>query len=274
MTDTSAPARVSFTRAGWAALTLVAVLLIALLGTQLALIEDQRSTTDRQLAATARQADAAVPLIEKATPLVEQSVKQLPQTREVARRTISLARTTEPLVEELTAARAPEQLQAAGALARRLLAADLPGATRTLMRADLPKATARLARLTSDVSRLTSVILEQDRLQRLLVRSTSVLGEIRRRDLIAKSATAAETVPDIERLLQASHAILRQSLVVQSETRSLTAETLATTRETRDLTRETRDLTREARDEAERAADAAESIDRKTGPSLRPTSGG
>jgi hypothetical protein len=244
---------VSFTRGVWAAITVGGLLLIALLGTQVALIEDQRSTTDRQLAATAKQADAAVPLIRKAEPLVDQTIRGLPRTQELTRRAITLTRQATPLVRALDDARAPEQLQAAGALARRLMRADLPRAATALVDADLP-------RLSSDLARVADELLRQQRLRRLLVRSNSVLGEVAARDLVRRSARAAEIVPDID-------ATLKASLAVQRETLDINRELLL-------IAREMRHITADGRDAAERAAAAAQSIDRKTGPSLQPTAGG
>jgi hypothetical protein len=247
------PTRISFSRGAWAGLAAFALLLLATLGTQLALLEDQRSTTDRQLAATARQADVAVPLLRKTEPLVDQTLRDLPQTRQMTRQAITLTRDATPLVRELNNARAPEQLQAAGALARTLLQADAGAAMHAIRRADLPRLAATLTRLADELQ-------HRDRLRRLLVRTNGVLGEVRSRHLIAKSSTAAERVPEIER-------VLRESLAVQRETLELT-------RQLTEIGRQTRDTALETRDHAREAARAAESLDRKTGPSLAAPSGG
>jgi hypothetical protein len=254
------PARVSFSRPVWAAMALFAVLMIAILATLVILIEDQRTTTDRQLAATAKQADAAVPLIREARPLVRETIAALPRTQQLTRRALTLTRAATPLVQDFSDARAPEQLQAAGALARTLLAADVGAMTRAVARADLPALAGRLTTVADQ-------LLRQDRLQRLLVRSTAVLGEVRARDLVAKSGRAADTVPEIA-------ATLRESLAVQRETLQHTRELAAIGRETLAIVRDARDITRDARDLTRTAARAAESLDRKTGPSLAGPSGG
>jgi hypothetical protein len=203
---TPPPARVSFPPLAWAGLTLFGLLMLGTLGVQLALIEDQRSTVDRQLRTAVRQANASLPLIEDAQPLVEELRTGAPAVRRLGRDASGLIAETRPLVRELHAARAGEQLQAAGALARTLLDADVP-------------------RLTDTVERLADELLQQDRLRRVLVRSASVLGETQALNTVPKLTDAAELAPEQFR-------VLRESLAVQRETLSITRELLAVARET------------------------------------------
>jgi hypothetical protein len=225
------PIRVTFSRGTWVALIAFAFVLFAGVTTQLLVIEDQRSTTDRQLKTAVRQANRAIPLLDRTRPLVDQTTNAMPAIRRLGRDTQALVDDLRPLSRDLRNARAPEQLQAAGALARGLLAADAPEQLR---------AAGTLARtlVDADVGELTRALRRAD-LPRLV-------GEIRARQLIEKSSRAAESVPEMEQLL-------RESLEVQ---------------------RETLELARQTQRAAERAARAAESIDRKTGPSLAPTSSG
>lgn len=139
-----------------------------------------------------------------------------------------------------------EQLQAAGALARTLLDADVERVTRALGDADLP--------------RVADELLTQDRLRRLLVRGTATLGATQALHTVPKVTRAAEAVPRIE-------AILTESLRVQRETLEQTRQTRALVVELRAIGVETRDLTRTA-------ARSAESLDRKLGGSLPTAAGG
>lgn len=254
----SQPTSITFSRGTWVALSLFGVLMLGALCGQLLLIEDQRTTTDRQLKTAVRQANRAIPLLDQTRPLVDQTTQALPAIRRLGRDTQTLLGELTPLSRDLNAARAPEQLQAAGALARNLLAADAPeqlqaaGAlARTLLDADVGEMARAIQRadlpgLATDLRAVSSELLRQQRLRRLLVRSTAVLGEVRARHLIAKSSVAAESVPRMEAILRESREIQRETLAIAEATRKA----------------------------AERAARAAESIDRKTGPSLAPTSGG
>lgn len=206
MTD---PARMSFTRPAWAALAVLGLLLLGLLATQIALLEDQRTTVDRQLAVAVRQLETVEPVADDARPYLRESRAALPAGRR-------LVREATPLVQELRNARASEQLQAAGALARTLLEADIGTTTRQIDRADLPRLSARL---------------------------TDTLDDLGRSRAIAKGAEAAETVPRIEAVLRRSLAVQRQTLVEAYETRQLVVAL-------RDLGIETRDLTRDAAEAA------------------------
>jgi hypothetical protein len=240
------PARISFTRPAWAALTVLGLLLLGLLATQIVLLEDQRTTVDRQLAVAVRQIKAVEPVTEEARPFLRESRAALPASRR-------LVTSATPLVRDLRRARADEQLEAAGALARTLLGADVGTATRHLRRADLP-------RLATTLQQVGGELLTQDRLRRTLVRTAAVLGEVQRLHTVEKATRAAETVPRIER-------VLLESLAVQRETLAQTRETRALVVGLRDIGLETRELTRTA-------AGAARSLDRKTGPSLASASGG
>ena len=231
------PTSITFSRGTWIGLSLFGLAMLGALGGQLALIEDQRTTTDRQLKTAVRQASRSIPLMERTRPLIDQTTRALPAVRRLGRDSQVLLDDLRPLTRDLRDARAPEQLQAAGALARTLLAADIGEMARAVQRADLP-------RLATDVREVSSELLRQQRLRRLLVRSNAVLGEVRARNLVQKSSRAAESVPRME-------AILRESAEIQRETLAIAQQT---------------------RREAERAARAAESIDRKTGPSLAPAS--
>jgi hypothetical protein len=199
--------------------------MLGTLGVQLALIEDQRSSVDRQLRTAVRQANASLPLIEDAQPLVEELRTGAPAVRRLGRDASGLIAETRPLVRELDRARAGEQLEAAGALARALLDAGAPEAARdvrqltdAVVRADLP-------RLVDGVEALTGELLRQDRLRRLLVRGNDVLGQTRALHTVPKLTEAAELAPDQFR-------VLSESLAVQRQTLSITRELLAVARET------------------------------------------
>ena len=241
-----APTRVSFHPLAWAALALFGLLMLGTLGTQLALIEDQRTTNDRQLRTAVRQANASLPLIEDAQPLVEQVQAAAPAIRRFGRESSGLVSDARPLVRELDQARAAEQLQAAGALARSLLDAGAADAARDVRRLTDAVVRADLPELAQAFDTVASELLRQDRLRRLLVRSTTVLGEVQALNTVPKLTDAAELAPD-------QHRILRESLSVQRETLAMTRQLLEVARET------------------ERHA---ESIDNKTGGPLVPASGG
>jgi hypothetical protein len=224
----SGATRVSLPPLAWAGLIVFAVLMLATLGVQLALIEDQRSTTDRQLRTAVRQANATLPLIQDARPLVEQLHTSAPALRRFGRETAALVHDARPAVADVRQ------------LSEMLLRSDLPRLTDEVVRADLP-------RLVERVDALTGELLRQDRLQRLLVRSNGVLGEVRALHTVPKVTEAAELAPE-------AVGLLRRSLAVQEEVLAQTREILAVARET------------------ERHA---ESLDAKTGgPTLVPPSGG
>jgi hypothetical protein len=255
--DSTTPVRVSFPRRVWAAFVLFALLQFAVLGTQILLQEDQRSTTDAQLRTAVRQANAALPLIEDAQPLVEDLARAKPQVVDLGRDVKVLAEELTPLTKELRDARADEQLEAAGALARTLLRADVGTTTRAvralaanLLRADLPRVAAQLPDLVSDVDTLTDEFTRQRRLRRLLVRANGLFGEARERNLVAKATRAAEvTSTGFPRTLR----LQEELLATQKEALAVIKETLAVAKE------------------AERHA---ESLDRKTGGSAFPSPAG
>ena len=201
------------------------LIMIILLGFQLAAIEDQRSTVDRQLANAVRQTKTALPLIKDARPLVADLNEHQPALRRFGRDAAALVRETTPLVQELDRARLPEQVQTAGALSRTLVRADVGGTTRA-------------------VRRLTDTFARQRRLERLLVRANTVLGQARALDTVPKATRAAELVPVQTR-------ILRDSRRIQAQTLEMQRQALAAIRETQTIVR---DVERHA-----------ESLDTKTG---------
>lgn len=227
------------------------VTMLALLVVQLIMINDQRTTTDEQLAIQARQSARAIPLIDGTRPLIEEVQGALPEAQRLAERAQELTKEAEPLLEELgpliddlSEAQIDQNLRAAGALAASLLDADVGDATRAgrtlaieVLRADLP-------RMAEYVNAAASELLYKHRLRRLLVRGTTVLGQMRQLDFVEHTTRAAKLAPD-------QFAILRQSLKVQSETLAIQKEALAAIQETLAVAKE-----------AERHA---ESLDNKTG---------
>ena len=221
------PTTVRLDLPAWALVAAAAPLLImiVLLSFQLAAIEDQRSTVDRQLANAIRQSENAIPLLKDARPLVREARNNAPALRRFGRDASALIGETRPLVRDLDRARLPEQVQAAGALSRSLLRADLGGTTRA-------------------VRRLTDTFARQRRLERLLVRANTVLGQTRALNTVPKATRAAELVP-------VQTQILRDSRRIQAETLEMQRQALAAIRETLTIVR---DVERHA-----------ESIDTKTG---------
>jgi hypothetical protein len=222
-----------------------ALIMLGLLAAQLIMINDQRTTTDEQLAIQARQSARAIPLLDSTKPLIERVEDALPETKRLGEQAQQLAKEARPVIDELDDAQIDENLRAAGALAASLLDADVGDATRAgrtlaaeLLRADLP-------RMAQYVDAAASEMLYKNRLRRLLVRGTLVLGDMRQRAFVAKTTRAAELAPDQFR-------VLRRSLAVQEETLAIIEETLAVAKE------------------AERHA---ESLDNKTGGSAASPTG-
>lgn len=219
-------------------------LMIGLLTLQLIMINDQRTTTDEQLAIQARQSARAIPLLDSTRPLVEEVRGALPEAQRLAERAQELTRRAGPLIDDLGDAQIDENLRAAGALAASLLDADVGDATRAgrtlaveVLRADLP-------RMAEYVNAAASELLYKHRLRRLLVRGTTVLGQMRDLDFVEEATRAAKLAPD-------QFAVLRRSMRIQEETLAIQRESLATIRDTLAVARET-----------ERHA---ESLDNKTG---------
>lgn len=237
--DAAPPARITLSPLAWAALGLFAVLMVGSLATQILLLEDQRTTVDRQLAVAAKQLDAIDPLLREARPFVEESRAALPQSRRLTREALPLVESATPLVQELDRARAGEQLEAAGALARSLLDAR---AGRNL---------GRLQAIADDVTRLPAL-------------TRDITRDVQR---LTKLTVVADLAPHQLRTLQ-------ESLAVQRETLAAVREGVALTREGVTGVNELRAIGRDTLVEARRAANSAESLDRKLGGSLPvPTSG-
>ncbi|HWT92963.1 MAG TPA: hypothetical protein VN238_08210 [Solirubrobacteraceae bacterium] len=279
MPESAPTVRITLPLPLWIALGLFALVLVGGLTTQILLLEDQRTTVDRQLAVAAKQLDQVEPLlrdvqplVRDVQPLVEDTRKGLPRSQQLTREALPLVQAATPLVTELDRARVGEQLQAAGALARSLLDA---GAGRNLQRlprladdvARLPGLADDAAALTRDVSRISDTLLEQDRLQRVLVRSAATFGELRALHTVPKITRAAEIAP---RQLT----ILEESLAVQREILTLTREGVAGVNELRGIGRDLQQIGRQTLTEAGRAARSAESLDRKLGGQLPTALGG
>jgi hypothetical protein len=189
---------VRLSRRAVAGASVFGVLMLGLLGVQVAMIEDQRSTTDQQLANAVRQTKVALDAVE--------------DLREA--RLTDLSRS----VRRARPATTAEQVRA---LSSEVLDAGLPA--------------------------LTAEFLEQDRLRRLLVRSTAVLGEVQERDLVRRVAQAADRAPQLEALARRAVALTERLLATQ-------VDALATAKRTEAA--------------AVQAAQSAQSIDRKTGGTL------
>src|SRR4051794_30784277 len=181
--------------------------MIGLLAAQIVLLRDQQTTTDAQLRTAVRQANANLPLVEDAQPLVKRLANARPAVQQLGRKATTLADVLTPLAKDLRDARVDEVAREVGALSRTLL--------------------------TADIGSVTNELLTQDRLRRLLVRSTSVLGEVRTRDLVAKSAAAAEAVPEeIVPVLKRTLALQQELLMTQKQALAAIDQTLVIARET------------------------------------------
>jgi hypothetical protein len=174
--------RVSLPRKVWVALALLALVPMVTLALQLRAIEAQREIVEDQRAIAQRQIAESLPLIRDGRLLADEAVGSLPQIAAIGRRSDRLTREATPLVEELRAARLEEVVRAVGALSRGLLEADAQGATRQLGAA-LPDLAA-------------------------LVR------EVRARDLVRRSAVAADAVLDVRRIAAETLAVQREALAV------------------------------------------------------------
>jgi hypothetical protein len=212
--------RIAVPRRVWVILGGAYLGLLVIFGIMITQLEDQRTTVDRQLATAVTQLRATLPLISETRPLVRRQRQDLPASRRLTRRSLVLTREATPLVRDLRAADAGRRLQAVGTLAGELLGADagrsLVAVRRLatmLLAADIPRATRSLTEAADELNR-------QHRLRRLFVRSTSVLGEMQARHLVAKVATASEAVPQVLPLL-------RRSLDLQTQLLALTRETNA-----------------------------------------------
>lgn len=242
MTERPDPVTVAVPRRVWLPFAIGGTLMLLLLGAQVLMIEDQRTTTDAQLRTAVRQANANLPLVEDAQPLVEELRSQAPALRRAGVDVVALVR-------ELRRAEPRKQLEATGDLARTLLGADAGDALRRVAELSVALTRADLPQTVQALSRVSGELLHQDRLRRLLVRSTAVLGEMRALNTVAKGTRAAELVPSLERTVRRSLAIQEQLLRTQVEALRVAQDT------------------REAAREAERHA---ESLDRKLGGETSP----
>ncbi len=190
---------------------------IGLLIGQFALQRDQQSTTDQQLATAVTQLRESLPILRESRPVVRAQREQLDETRRFTREGTRLAVETRPLVQELRAARIDDTTRATGRLAVDLLDADVPRLAQTIERADLPRTTAALNQVAGE-------LLTEQRLRRLLVRTNAVLGETQARDLIEKSARAAEIAPETYKLQLELLATQKRALAVLEEALPLVRE--------------------------------------------------
>lgn len=114
-----------------------------------------------------------------ARPIADRQREQLPRTERLLHRSLALTREARPLVAELRGARVPDRLRA--------------------------------------VAALTSELLAQDRLRRLFVRANDVLGETRARNLVQKTARAAELMPELVALQRQALTTAVQTLAIARE---------------------------------------------------------
>lgn len=224
MDDAPQPIRVTLPRAAWALIIAFGVVQVGMLVLQASLQEDQRRTVRTQRAIAERQAQLAFPLLEELRPLATGARDGLPKAGRLVDSATRATREAVPLIEQVKDAQLDRNLPAAGALAATLLDADVGGATRAtrvlaenLLAADVP-------RMTREFGDIAFELQTQRRLRRLLVRSVSVLGDVRERRLVEKAATAAELTPGLAR---ATTELLR----IQRETLPILKETLAVARE-------------------------------------------
>lgn len=182
--------RVSLPRHVYVVLGVFGVLMLGSLATQVLLIEDQRTTTDEQLAINARQSARAIPLIDETKPLIERVRDALPAAGRLGREVEELTKDASPLVDDLRAARADENIRAAGTLAAVLLDADVGNATR---------AGGRLAEelLSADIPRLATMLLTE------VPRTRKTTEELLRRSVAVQ---------------EESLAVIRETLAVARET--------------------------------------------------------
>jgi hypothetical protein len=202
-----APTRVSLPRHVYVVLGVFGLLMLGTLVGQLMLIEDQRTTTDEQLAINARQSARAIPLIDDTKPLIERIRGALPEAGRLGLKVERLTEDAGPLVDDLRAARADENIRAAGTLAAVLLEADVGAATRDgrelaaeIQRADLPRLAAmlltefpRTRRTTEDLLRRSLAVQEESL---AVIRETlAVAKETERHAESLDNKTGAPVVP-------------------------------------------------------------------------------
>lgn len=242
-------------------------------------LEDTRRSIDADLADRLARVERTV--TGDVGPAARAAVEDRDEQRRLTRLSSALAWQAAPLAGDLRRRDAGVQLQKSGNLsdnllrvnagaqitrsadlARVLLRSDVGGATRDVQGLASSLGAADLPGLSRAVTGVTDELGAQDRLRRLLVRLTSVLGEVRTVDLVTDlSATSDSVTKRIEPLVARGIALL-------SQTRDLTRQTLDVTRDTNGLTRETRDITRETRDITRETGRHAANLDRKLGGDL------
>lgn len=212
--------RVSLPRSTWAAVVAVLAVPVLALILQLMVVEDQRRTirdqralTDRLLSEAAAAREDATPLLRKTPPLVDGLAEALPAARATGRRLDALGKAATPLAQKLASPEVADVLSEAARLAADLRDADVGSAIRV-------------------GGVVSAQLLDQDRLQRLLVRTVAVLGEVRARDLVPKAARAAELTPELVRIQRSTIGILRSSLAVQRDTLDVARQPLEVARDT------------------------------------------
>jgi hypothetical protein len=131
---TSDPTRVSFPPAAWAAMAIVALLLVGGIFLQLALLRDQRSLARKQKLIAAQTLRELRPLVYDTRPLAREARRSLPAARRTGHRVDALTREATPLTADLRAADLPGVTRALGALARSLVEADSAASLRDLRR--------------------------------------------------------------------------------------------------------------------------------------------
>lgn len=137
------------------------VVMVAVLGVQLALIEDQRSTTDAQLRTAVRQAARSIPLMEQVRPLADDARRARPALRR-------LGKDAGVLLEDLRSADPATALEAIRRLASDVLRSDLPEALD-----DVTRMTAELRRRDT-VAKATEAAELAPRIERQLRKSVRV----------------------------------------------------------------------------------------------------
>lgn len=190
--------RVSFPRSAWAVMGLAVLLMLCLLASQLKLLLDQRALIRDQRAIASRQLRESLPVFRDARPVTRAVRESLPRARLLVDRSLALTREARPLVDELRANDVGEAARTVGRLAEGLLRADSP-------------------EVVTSFANIADELVSQQRLRRLLVRGTAVLGEVRSRHLVAKLARASELMPEVVSLQRQALAIATEALAVARE---------------------------------------------------------
>lgn len=226
----------------WAALVVVGGVALVLAVVVILQLEDTRRTIDDRLA-------TRVGAVERSTVALSRDLRSHDAGRQIE--------ASGDLSRNLLGADAGRQLRRAGALSTNLLGVDAgrqittsADLARTLLRAGVGPATADVRQLSADVAAadlpalsaglasadlpalsqavlgVTDELGAQDRLERLLFRLVSVLGEARTTEMVPKVAAAAD---DFRRTVVP---LLRELRDINEETRDITRDTNAITRDT------------------------------------------